>query len=142
MSQSTFSGPVKAGTVREGATPNLGYMVMMQSGTISQASTAVVSSTVYIPANSRILEFFVDSSVAWDSGTSATLSIGTAAGGTQYVASVDAKATAGRLTISHTTTQLTAMSNVGATQTVTATVTPSGTTTAGALKWAVVYAQQ
>jgi hypothetical protein len=142
MGQATFSGPVKAGTVREGAVPNLGYVVLMQSGTITQSSTAVVSSTVYIPPNSRIIEFFVDSSVAWDSATSATLSIGTAAAGTQYVASVDAKATAGRLTLAYTTTQLTAMSNVGATQAVTATVTPVGATTAGALKWAVVYSQQ
>ena len=31
MATTTFSGPVKAGTVREGASANVGYVVMAQS---------------------------------------------------------------------------------------------------------------
>jgi hypothetical protein len=85
---------------------------------------------------------------AFDSATSATLTIGTSAGGTQYVSGINAKTT-GRATITYTAAQLAAMSGVtvlGVTAAVSApvvvTVTPVGATTAGYLEVTIIYAQQ
>ena len=96
----------------------------------------------------QILSFNVDVLTAFDSATSATLTIGTAAAGTQYVGSVNAK-TAGRASITYSAAQLAAMSGVTVTGTaspttapVVVTVTPSGATTAGYVEVTVLYVQQ
>ena len=70
MASSTFSGPIKAGTIREttGTTlgtnvKNTGQVVMAQSNNITQASGAT---TIVIPANSQILEITVFVTTVWD----------------------------------------------------------------------------
>ena len=81
MATTTFSGPIKAGTIRNttGTTvgtdmANVGYVVMAQSAAITQSTTAAASGIV-IPAHSQILECTVYVTTAYDN--SATLSIGT-----------------------------------------------------------------
>ena len=150
MGATHFSGPVVSGDLQSGETngPNQGFAVLSQSTSITQNSTTAVSSTLYIPAGSRIVDFNIDVLTAYNSATSATLTIGTAAAGTQYVASIDAK-TAGRAAITYTAAQLAAMNGVtttgGAAATtapVVVTVTPVGATSAGYVVVTVLYVQQ
>jgi hypothetical protein len=150
MAATHFSGPVIAGDLQTGETngPNQGAVVLVQFAALTQNSTTAVSSTLYIPAGAQIVSFNVDVLTAFDSATSATLTIGTSAGGTQYVSGVNAK-TAGRASITYTAAQLAAMSGVSVTGTAAATtppvvitITPSGATTAGYVEVTILYVQQ
>jgi hypothetical protein len=150
MGATHFSGPVIAGDLQQGETngPNQGNVILSQSTSITQNSTTAVSSTLYIPAGSQIISFNVDVLTAFNSATSATLTIGTAAAGTQYVSGINAK-TAGRATITYTAAQLAAMNGetvLGAAAPTTApvvvTVTPSGATSAGYVVVTMLYVQQ
>lgn len=149
MGATHFSGPVVSGTLQQGETngPNQGFSVLTQSTSITQNSTTAVSSTLYIPAGSEIIDFNIDVLTAFNSATSATLTIGTAAAGTQYVGSIDAK-TAGRAAPTYTAAQLAAMNGVTTTGTaapttapVVVTVTPVGATSAGYVVVTIIYAQ-
>ena len=153
MTATHFSGPVQTGTKLEGETggPNFGNVLLTQSTSITQNSTNAVSSTLYIPAGSRIVDIVVDVLTAFNSGTSATLSVGTAAAGTQYASGVDVKTATGRIRPTFTAAQLAAMNGVSvlgvsspiaAPGPVVVTVTPSGATSAGYVVVTVVYAQQ
>lgn len=142
MANSTFSGPVRSGTVREGASANVGLCVLSQTGSIAQNSTNVVDLTFTLPANAQILNFFFDVTTAFNSATSATLSAGTASGGTQYASGVDVKAAAGRIAPTLTGTQLTNMANITTNTSVVVSVTPVGATSAGAVTATIVYVQK
>ena len=74
MGTTTFSGPVKAGTVREGASANVGYVVMSQSEAITELA-ANTASSIIIPANSQIINMYVLIETAWDGGTN-TIDVG------------------------------------------------------------------
>ena len=149
MAATHLTGPLLTGDLQQGETngPNQGYVQLVQTTSITQNSTTAVSSTIYIPAGSIILGFNVDVLTAFNSATSATLTIGTAAAGTQYVSGVNAK-TAGRASITYTAAQLAAMSNQSVlgvaaptTAPVVVTVTPVGATSAGYVSVSVLYAQ-
>jgi hypothetical protein len=98
MGTTTFSGPVRSGTLKTGETngPNLGFAVLEQETSITQNSTTAVSSTLYIPVGSKIINILVDVLTAFNSASSAVLSVGTAAAGTQYASGVDVKTATGR----------------------------------------------
>jgi hypothetical protein len=92
MAQTTFSGPIKAGTISNttGTTlgsniANVGQVVMSQSASITQ-STSAAESGIVIPANSQILEATVFVTTAYDN--TATLSIGTTATSTELATAV------------------------------------------------------
>ena len=68
MGTTTFSGPVKAGTIREGASANVGTLVCAQSAAITEAASEA-STGIIIPANSQIINFYVLIQTAWDGGT-------------------------------------------------------------------------
>jgi hypothetical protein len=92
MATTTFSGPIKAGTIANttGTTlgsniKNTGQVVMSQSAAITQSTTAAASGIV-IPANSQILEIYVYVTTAWDN--SSTLSIGTSSTSTELATAV------------------------------------------------------
>lgn len=151
MSRSTFSGPVLSGTQRYGAFRNIGNSMVLQTATMNQNSTNNVDQTFYLPAGSQITTFVVDVLTAFDSATSATLTIGLTAGGTEYVTSVNAK-TAGRAALTFTGAQLTAMlssaTNTSATNSsgvptsaVVVRIAPVGATTAGQVQVTIHYAQ-
>jgi hypothetical protein len=89
MASSTFSGPIKAGTIREttGTTlgtnvKNTGQVVMAQSNNITQASAAT---TIVVPANSQIIEITVYVTTAW-TGAATTFGVGTTASATAFTA--------------------------------------------------------
>ena len=92
MANTTFSGPVKAGTIRNttGTTvgtnmKNVGSVLMSQSAAITQSTTAAASGIV-IPANSQIVEMYVYVTTAYDN--TATLSIGTTSTSTELATAV------------------------------------------------------
>lgn len=150
MGTTHFSGPVKTGTKIEGETngPNQGYVVLQQSVALAQNSTNAVSQTIYVPPGSRLMDIMVDVLTAFDSATSAVLSVGTSAGGTQYASTVDVKTATGRIRPTFTAAQLAAMESVSVlgvaaptTAPVVVTITPTGATTAGYVQVTLVYAQ-
>ena len=92
MATTTFSGPVKAGTISNttGTTvgtnmKNVGTVVMSQSAAITQSTTSAASGII-IPANSQIVECYVYVTTAYDN--SATLSIGTSSTSTELATAV------------------------------------------------------
>lgn len=149
MGTTHLSGPLKTGTKFAGEDgANQGYAVLQQSVALAQDGTNDVSATVYVPAGSRLIDIVVDVLTAFDSATSAVLSVGTAAAGTQYAGSVDVKAATGRIRPTFTAAQLAAMSNVSVLGVealtpapVVFTITPTGATTAGYVQATLIYAQ-
>ena len=77
MGTTTFSGPVKSGTIREGASANVGTVVCAQSAAITEVAGATASSII-IPANSQIINMYVLIQTAWNGGTN-TLDVGSSA---------------------------------------------------------------
>ena len=77
MGTTTISGPVKAGTIREGASANVGTLVCAQSAAITELA-ANTESAIVIPANSQIINMYVLIQTAWDGGTN-TIDVGTSA---------------------------------------------------------------
>lgn len=149
MTATHFSGPVMTGTKQAGETngPNMGYTVLQQTVTLAQDGTNAVSATAYLPPGSKIIDIIVDVLTAFNSATSAVLSVGETAGGTEYASSVNAK-TAGRTRPTFTAAQLAAMNNMTVLGVadptpapVVTTITPTGATTAGFVEVTVLYAQ-
>lgn len=138
-----FDGPVISGNKRYAdSTPaNTGVALLTQSVTLDQNSTNAVSQTIVVPEQSQLVDILVDTTTAWNSGSSATLSVGTSAAGTQYAGSVDVKTAAGRQRPTFTGAQLLAMNNITTSTSVVVTVTPSGATSAGKTIVTLVYAQ-
>lgn len=142
MASTHFSGPVETGTVREGATANLGLCVLSKTALMTQSSTNVVDATFYLPANAQILDFNFDVLTAFNSATSATLSVGTTSGGSQYANSVDVKTATGRIAPTLTAAQLTNMSDITTNTSVIASITPVGATSAGSVRVTIIYVQK
>jgi hypothetical protein len=142
MSQTTWSGPLASGDIDAGKAggPNIGLVVLSQTVLVNFNATLVQSASVLLPANSQLVDVFTDVLTPYNSATSATLAVGTAVGGTQYVTSVNAK-TGGRNTTSHTAAQATAMQNIGDNTAVVATVTSVGQPTAGQVRVTYLYVQ-
>jgi hypothetical protein len=143
MSQTTFSGPLASGDINAGKTggPNLGFAVLSQTVLIDFDATLVQNATVYLPYGSQILNIVCDVLTAYNSATSATLTVGTASAGTTYASGVNAK-TAARTTPTFTAAQLTSMANIGNTGPVVATVTSVGQPTAGQVRVTYLYVQK
>ncbi len=89
MANTTFSGPIRAGNIRDttGTTvgtniANVGQVVMAQSQKVLQSSAAT---TIVIPANSQIVEMTLYVTTVWD-GVASTLGLGNTALATAYTA--------------------------------------------------------
>jgi hypothetical protein len=91
MAFSTFSGPLRSGTVKEGAGMNTGLVVLTQSydsGNLTGTTTGNYDvAAMVLPAGAQIISIFVDQVVAATTGTT-TISAGTASGGAQLMAAV------------------------------------------------------
>ena len=152
MASTTFSGPIKAGTIKEtvGSTlgtnvKNTGQVVMSQSILIDPAVAA--GTTTYnvavIPKNSQIVQVLMRFAIGSNAGTSATMSVGkTDSGGATaafYTAAQNAKVAAEH------TQQVSAFDNmdrVNEDTQVTATLITVGTTsTAGQASVTITYVQ-
>jgi hypothetical protein len=92
MGTSTFSGPIQAGTMRQGPYENLGSVALTVAlpVTVAAALTTDVG-PIYIPANSTVTAIQVFTGTAF-TGATVTISAGSALGGAQYVSVNDIKA--------------------------------------------------
>jgi hypothetical protein len=101
MANTTFSGPIKAGNIRNttGTTvgenvKNTGQVVMSQSVMIDAAVAA--GTTTYnvgvIPKNSQLLTVILRCAVVSNSGTSATVSVGKTGAATNFIGNTNVKA--------------------------------------------------
>ena len=147
MATTTFSGPIKAGTIANttGTTvgtdmANVGFVVMSQSAAITQSTTAAASGII-IPAHSQILECTVFVTTAYDN--SATLSIGTSSTSTELATAVAVSTINSiKLATQATITDADNWLDVGATDVKIFTDSSSTTSDAGRATLTVTYVQQ
>jgi hypothetical protein len=149
MAQTYFGSTLRAGSGTLTDTVDGGFVVMMQTATVTTAAAGTATSvTEVLPAGSQIINIFIDTMVdevvgGGGTATAIAATVGTAAAGTQYVSSTDVFA-GGRFIPTFTTAQLAAMADIGSNINVVLTVDPNGTivTTQGVYRLTVVYAQK
>jgi hypothetical protein len=152
MSRTTFSGPVTSGTIKYNAYKNTGTTVLKQIQTVPFNTTLTSTVTNYLPSGCQLLNIVVDVLTVFDSATSATLSVGKTAGGTEYASGVNTKAAAGRITPTFTAAQLLAMQSTtldvssavtgdASCSAIVTTITSVGQPTAGSVVVTLTYAQ-
>ena len=149
MATTTFSGPIKAGTISNttGTTVgddvrNTGQVVMSQSIMIDSA--VVVGTTTYnvgvIPKNSQLLTTTIRVAIVSNSGTSATVSVGKTGTAQYFIANTDVKALGETSSIADAA--LDEADRVGSDVQVTATLIAVGTTaTTGQVTVTFTYVQ-
>lgn len=135
MGFSTFSGPIRAGTVRYGSGENCGVAVLVQTEALPAAAGA--TTVAVLPAGSQILDIIVDTTTVFDSAT--TLKIGTSSNDDEFVTSTTIT-TAGRNDLSSTYQPLTFI-NIGSSD-VAVIATTAGSATTGAAQVTIMYAQK
>ena len=135
-----MTGPLQTGTGLDNTGADTGNVVLSQTSLLSFDATLVQSVTEVLPAGAQIVNIVCDVLTAYNSATSATLSAGTASGGTQYLSAVSVK-TAARRPNAFSAAQLAAMDDVGTNRTVVATVTSEGQPTAGQVRVTMLYVQ-
>ena len=148
MSSTTFSGPIKAGTIKETTgtvvgtdMKNVGQVVMAQSHAIDLSGGAIAAGTtdVIIPANSQIIDIIFDIITA-ASGTT-NISVGKVGGlATAFVNAYTIGTTAGRQYPTTKAGGALAWEDVG-TSDVRMNVTNSAATSAGEVRLTFLYQQ-
>jgi len=83
MGTTTFSGPIKAGTLKEttGSTvgtdvANTGFVLMAQSASIVYGANGSTTTIATLPANSQIFQITLDVTTAFNAGTTNTIDFG------------------------------------------------------------------
>ena len=102
MATTTFSGPIKAGTIKNttGTTVgtdvvNTGFVLMGQSILVDITGASELNQVcATIPANSQIVDVILNVTTANDDTGAATVSVGTDADADAFLAEVDVKAVA------------------------------------------------
>jgi hypothetical protein len=95
MSFSTFSGPIRSGTVREGAGRNTGLAILAQSVSVAATNAKTSAPTAVdlctLPAGAKIVRFTVDktATITGNSVSQVALIIGNSADDNQYLESVN-----------------------------------------------------
>jgi hypothetical protein len=79
MGFSTFSGPLRAGTVKENAGINTGLVVLAQQGVLTFSNTTAKDLFI-LPAGAFIVDIGITTTVAFNAGTNNVLTIRTKAG--------------------------------------------------------------
>ena len=139
MATTTFSGPVKAGSIREGATANTGFVLMAQSAVIDIIGATATTTVGIIPANSQIVDVLLNVTTVNNDGGTATVQVGNSGDTDEYLPATSVKGSPAttRGTIG------TEGTDIGTSdQTVTATFTAAnGDGTTGAATVTVLYMQ-
>ena len=148
MATTTFSGPIKAGTIKNttGSTlgsniANVGQVVMAQtfSADLSGGALAAQVTDVVIPANSQIIDCVIDVITAANATTN--LSVGDTVGGASTILNTFASGTtAGRKYPTTEAGGALAWEDTG-TADIRLTVTASAATTAGEVRFTILYQQ-
>jgi hypothetical protein len=99
MANTTFSGPVKAGTIKDttGSTvgtnvANVGYALMAQAEVISITGVQGINLVATIPANSKIISVVLNVTTANDDSTASTVSVGTFADADAFLSATSVQA--------------------------------------------------
>jgi hypothetical protein len=147
MGTTTFSGPIKAGTINEttGTTlgsnvKNTGHVTMVQGKDIKITGATANTNIAVIPANSQVLFVHVDVTTVSNDTNAATFSVGTTSNATAFTAAANCKAL-GRT--SQSAAALGLMSNVGSSdiKVVGVFTGTDGDGNTGAITTSVTYAQ-
>lgn len=148
MGTTTFSGPIKAGTIKETTgtslgsnIKNTGQVVMAQTFALDLSGGAVTASVtnVVIPANSQIIDCVID--VITAANTTTNLSVGDTVGGAATILNTFASGTtAGRKYPTTEAGGALAWEDTG-TADIRLTVTASAATTAGEIRFTILYQQ-
>lgn len=116
MAGSHWSGPGFFGPNKDPGDPNAPYNqgtpTLTQQFLLSFNATLTTEVEFWVPPGCQLQDFLIDVLTAFNSATSATLTVGSASGGTQYVSGVDVKASTGRKTPTYTAAQLAAMAGL------------------------------
>tara|TARA_R100000908_G_C3745234_1_gene140718 strand:+ start:756 stop:1226 length:471 start_codon:yes stop_codon:yes gene_type:complete len=131
MGTTTFSGPVKAGTIKDttGTTVgtdvnNVGFVLMAQSAVIDIVGASATTTVGVIPANSKITEVSLNIVEASNNASAATVSVGFSGATTALLSGTNAKA----IGLTQSTGMATASINTGTLdRTILATYTPIAT---------------
>jgi len=91
MGTTTFSGPIKAGDKREGATKNTGSVLMAQSKVIDIIGATNTTAVGIIPANSQIVDVILNVTTVSNDGGAATVKIGHSGDDDEYLAATSVK---------------------------------------------------
>tara|TARA_R100000781_G_C4040192_1_gene113700 strand:- start:188 stop:643 length:456 start_codon:yes stop_codon:yes gene_type:complete len=100
MGKTTFSGPIKAGTINDttGTTvgtdvTNVGFVTLTQSKLVDITGASHLNQRVaIIPANSQIVDVILNVTTAGNDGGAATIDVGTTADADAFLDGVNTKA--------------------------------------------------
>ena len=100
MATTTFSGPIKTGTIRDttGTTvgtdvANVGFVVMAQSAVPNITGASQLNQRMAIvPANSQIVDVILNVTTVGNDGGAATISVGPAADANAFLDGINTKA--------------------------------------------------
>ena len=149
MATTTFSGPVKAGTINNttGSTvgtnvANTGFVLMAQSANVVFEANATTTDIATLPANSQIFQITVDVTTVFNAASTNTLDLGDGSTADQYADAL-ALGSLARVLATSDVSQIGNLIDIGTSDiTVTATYNQSGTAaTTGAATVTVLYLQ-
>ena len=149
MGTTTFSGPIKAGTLKEttGSTvgtdvANTGFVLMAQSASIVYGANGSTTTIATLPANSQIFQITLDVTTAFNAGTTNTIDFGDGTTADKYADALAAGSIA-RVLATSDVSQITNLIDVGTSDVqVIATYNQSGSAaSAGAATATVLYLQ-
>ena len=149
MATTTFSGPVKAGTISNttGSTvgtnvANTGFVLMAQSANVVFEANATTTDIATLPANSQIFQITVDVTTVFNAASTNTLDLGDGSTADQYADAL-ALGSLARVLATSDVSQIGNLIDIGTSDiTVTATYNQSGTAaTTGAATVTVLYLQ-
>ena len=149
MATTTFSGPVKAGTINNttGTTvgtnvANTGFVLMAQSANVVFEANGTTTDIATLPANSQIFQITVDVTTAFDAASTNTLDLGDGSTADQYADAL-ALGSLARVLATSDVSQIGNLIDIGTSDvTVTATYNQTGTVaTTGACTVTVLYLQ-
>ena len=149
MGTTTFSGPIKAGTLKEttGSTvgtdvANTGFVLMAQSASIVYGANGSTTTIATLPANSQIFQITLDVTTAFNAGTTNTIDFGDGTTADKYADALAAGSIA-RVLATSDVSQITNLVDVGTSDVqVVATYNQTGSAaSAGAATATVLYLQ-
>ncbi len=102
MGKTTFSGPIKAGTINDTTgtvvgtdVTNVGFVTMAQSKLVNITGASQLNQRVaVVPANSQIVDVILNVTTAGNDGGAATIDVGTSADADAFLDGINTKAVA------------------------------------------------
>ena len=135
---SYFQGALKSGDAFSETSTGVGTALLSQTALVNFDADLTQEAVFTLPKSGQIVDIIVDVLTAYNSATSATITVGSASAGTQYAGAVDGK-TAGRVRPTFSAAQLAAMDDISTNTSVYVTATSDGQPTAGQFRVTLLY---